>query len=936
MTEKFDELKNHTEKTLAEIKKASAWIDVHGNESTKEVKKTQLNESTRTLNRVINALQKRSSVAIFGQSQVGKSFLVRSMAKSPVTGKLEILDATTEQKIDFLKDINPPGGRESTGIITRFSIEKPNEITNDFPYKLELLSQLDVAAIIINGYLEDIKDYTDTLDKEEVLAKVKELSATKDNQSTLGVSYNDVKDFNDYIITNFNDDYRIKYCGQINFFNDLLDLLPNITYNKRWELLQFFWGKNAFLTDIFNKISETLNAVNFSKVVLVNDKAIINGKKDPKFANTTNILDVERIKEMYYENPLDKLKVKSSDTTIVDVGVSELSALIKELHLQIPNDFSQKNEGKLLRNADILDFPGSKSREKVPEIVFNNNSEQAKLSMYVRGKVSYLFFLYNRDFGISTLLYCMDHEPPLVSESPSLLDQWIKRYIGGDIEERKRREDIVLNLLASEGVTCKVDHISPLLIAMTKFNVELTGKGAAERLGDPDSHNSKWFARFKENFSNYMSKPVQDKWTENWIYQNEPFKFVFPIRDPGFSESFFEGFEPLHQKETKLRPEKEAIIEDMKVSFLNSDITKQFIFDRETLWSELLTPNKTGIDYLYKYLEPSSHPINMYTQLLEVANKTLKNVLGILDGEHLSGDMDQELKKAKLKGAKSLAAITALSNKSDVLISRYFKEMKTTENEIWRLLYDFRFTVADKKEVEQTIDHSKIKDFLSSLGIELSQEFVALKQELVNFFGVDETDLNDILIDEIGVSIDELLKSNSKMPSVGEKFASIVEKHLSEKSSKIENEVFRDVFLEILKSKSIDGVKKEIANMIENELTEGGSMMQEKFNLLSTCITSIVNKYVFSSTWSYEKETEKPLRMGQPIFSNQGLLKDRSIVVQPIAKTNLKGYISDFSIGAKELYVKNVERKFGVDTNFDSASNEEIGNIINTLESFEK
>jgi hypothetical protein len=942
---RFNDINSKTDKAVLALQDGLKWMESNGDVTTKETKIKLLQENKRNLNRVIKASKRRPSVAIFGQSQVGKSFLVRSLARSPITSKLEVLNSISGERIDFLQKINPPGGRESTGIITRFSTSKPNNINKNYPYKVELLSQLDIASIIINGYLEDIQDYIEELDKEEILDKIASLKNENKSFKITDLTEDEIYDFNDYLTTNYKDDYRIKYCKSINFFNDLILLLPNIAYNRRWELLHYFWGKNEFLTSLFNQLSETLYKVGFSKVTYVNDSAIINGKKEPEYGNTTNILDVERVKEMFYTPALKELLVCNEKGEINSVAVSEFSALIKELHFEIPNEFEEKEERSFLKHTDILDFPGSKSRDKIPELVFNSNVESAKLSMFVRGKVSFLFYLYNRDIGISTLLYCMDNEPPLVSESPGILDKWIKRYIGNSPELRKSHQEKVLQLLQTEKINCDVDNISPLLIAMTKFNVELSGKGGAEVLNDPDSHNSKWYARFKENFSNYMSKPVQDKWTENWSGEGEAFKFIFPIRDPGFSGAFFQGYEPSNQLEEALRPEKIGIINDMETSFMNSSITSNFIFDKKELWQELLSPNKTGIDYLCKYLEPSSHPVNMLAQLHSIYQEAIGNILEILRSEYSSGNMDEDMREAKIKGAMAFTSILSLSNNFDSPLSHYLKQIQTTENEIWRLLYEFKFNLQNE-DVEESIDYTKVKSFLFTLGIDLDGDKSKsdLKRELLDFYEVEESDLNEILKSQIGVTIGELLSTELKTKKTSEQFSDLVLQHWSNKLTSIQfkndvkftkenNDVFSTIFSEILKSDSKTNIKNEIVKIIDEELKD--DITKEKFNLISSCITSILNRYVFSATWLFSSQKDRPIQRqnNKPIFSNTAILNNGSIITKETISKASKTYISEFSFGVKELFKENVKKKYGIDSSFDTRINAEMGTVISKIES---
>ena len=110
--ERFSSIKSKTQELIKLTEEGITWLDNNGSNETKQSKKHILNEEKIILNRVLQASEKRPSIAIFGQSQVGKSFLVRSLAQSPKRLKLEILNSYAENKINFLQEINPPGGRE--------------------------------------------------------------------------------------------------------------------------------------------------------------------------------------------------------------------------------------------------------------------------------------------------------------------------------------------------------------------------------------------------------------------------------------------------------------------------------------------------------------------------------------------------------------------------------------------------------------------------------------------------------------------------------------------------------------------------------------------------------------------------------------------------------------------------------------------------------
>ena len=69
--------------------------------------------------RLREAAQRPMCVAVFGASQAGKSYLVSRLA-APPGGRLAARFG--DRTLDFLKDINPPGGQEATGLVTRFTM----------------------------------------------------------------------------------------------------------------------------------------------------------------------------------------------------------------------------------------------------------------------------------------------------------------------------------------------------------------------------------------------------------------------------------------------------------------------------------------------------------------------------------------------------------------------------------------------------------------------------------------------------------------------------------------------------------------------------------------------------------------------------------------------------------------------------------------------
>lgn len=926
------------------IYKGIKWLSKNGDESLKNSKIQMLDDNVRKLNKVISASLKRPSVAVFGQSQVGKSFLVRTLAQSPINNKLEVLNA--DSKIDFIQKINPPGGRESTGIITRFTTKKSDSNNANYPFKIELLNQLDIAAIIANGYIEDIKDYEDDFDKELVLNELLNIDVEQNEYSD--ISKHDISNFNDFILSNYKEDFRIRDYKSIGYFELLIKKLPYLSFDNRYKFLQYLWGKNDFLTNLFNLLSQTLKNIDFSDVGFLSDDAIINDiNLSKEFSLTSNILDVERVKEIFKNKQLPNVNICTKSGAIKTVSRSILCALIKELQFEIPDHFENDKQRSFLLEADLLDFPGSKSRDKIPEKVFKSNSETEKLSLFVRGKVSYLFYLYNRDIGISSLLYCMDNEPPLVADSPALLENWISKYVGNSPKQRNEFQKSVTDLFKKENISFEAEHFSPLLVAMTKFNIELAGKGDADIIGEPSSHDAKWFARFQENFSAYMSKPVGDKWTENWTKNDDYFNFLFPIRDPNFSTSIFDGYE-LNGIEQTVRPEKIKKLEDMKTSFLSSTIVDKYIIDKNELWNEITTPRNTGLNYLCKYLAPSAHPANFIAQLKSLLKNVVNSNLEILGPEFISGNMDEDLKIAKRKGAQAFTAILTLNTKENTPLVDFMDLLSVSETEIWKLLYEYKFSnKINENTTVNTIDLTLLKSFLESIGLNFEdfQNIGQIKDSLLDFYGVPENELNDILDSQLGFKLSDFKSNIDDSETQKSNFcddiilfwskkinAQSIDDVLQKKGAN--NSTIESLKLltnEIVKSKSIIIVKDKINEILNVKFQN--NISKDQFNLIASCICSILNNYTFSVAWSYSNDDKKPRIpiSNSAIFKNVSVLNDISILNSDLLEPKVSEYLTHFSIGAKEIFSENVRLNYGLEDTFNQVANLEVASIINDL-----
>ena len=85
-----------------------------------------LHEKLITVKKIKESAYRPVALGIFGASQCGKSYLTSELVRGNDKALSVKLNAFGQQPIgrDYLEEINPAGGRESTAIVTRFTLSQ--------------------------------------------------------------------------------------------------------------------------------------------------------------------------------------------------------------------------------------------------------------------------------------------------------------------------------------------------------------------------------------------------------------------------------------------------------------------------------------------------------------------------------------------------------------------------------------------------------------------------------------------------------------------------------------------------------------------------------------------------------------------------------------------------------------------------------------------
>jgi len=578
-----------------------------------------LKNSKNVFHKINQNIFNKPAIALFGASQVGKSYLIKNLLS--IEGKPFLIE-NNKVKYDFLKDINPQGGgSESTGVVTRFTKEN-NVIFSDFPIKVKLLTPKDVLLIICDSFFLDSKKiigYPIDLDFEILLKKL-ESKPSSINQNTL--TEFDILDCKDYFDQHFSK-YTLALDGlfKTRFFERIGKIIHNYNFSEWSDIFSVLWKENGFLTNLFNDLIHQLNKVGFDNNVYLSFDSVLR--------EGVEILNVERLKELNKNQK--EIIVKRENNDEISFEVCFVSALISELVFQIPNEIIASKE--FMNNSDLLDFPGARSRLAidVDEITTDSISD-----LLLRGKVSYLFNKYSDESNINNLLFCTNDSQLEVNELPSILFNWIQKNIGGNELER------------SEAIGNS--EVDPLFVIFTFFNEQLKFDSTNDYLfSEQNILDYKWKKRFNTFFEEGIVTQNK-KWHKKWSKEKELYNNFYLLRDYKYSTDTFFDFEN-SLTEKSIQSNRIDYYNSLKKSFLNFDFVKNHFNNPEYVWDKSASINNDGTYLITQNLNKVSNnfsKINNYLNRISQESEKIEIELK----KHIHID---DLSKLRIKSMKKVS-----------------------------------------------------------------------------------------------------------------------------------------------------------------------------------------------------------------------------------------------------------------------------------------
>lgn len=740
---------------IENINKSLDWIKKNKPQDYDQ-KFIQLIELRRTLRKVLSASYNNPGIAAFGKSQVGKSYLISCLLQD--NGKPFMVKAGNELH-NFVYKINPPsdngGGKESTGVITRFSSfnRAPDRYSEKFPVLVKTFSVTDLLLVLADSYFNDFGDYV-VIDEDEINTISQKWNEKYSNSAIVSNSPIKADDilflkyyFNKYI-------HHAHTLNKTSLFNHLTMLIERIPVSDYPNVFSCLWNNETNFNNVFTRLLTTLSTFGFAEYIYLPIEAVLH--KDVK-ENT--IMSVQCLKQLFEESKTHTSDVylKKGDDFVkcaTNMPKSELCAICSEVVFKIEESFLSSTQSyawenmntsvqnkvnhnpielKMLRTNDLLDFPGARSREAER---LSKLSTSTVMDFFLRGKVAYLFNKYNEEMFINILLYCHHNKDNDVTYLYSLLESWVHNYVGKTPSERKRKIEIA--------------HKSPLFYIGTMFNLDMELQpGKVESEQTEETIDQTWIGRFETILNRQCFHRETTDWVKNWTEDGDDFKNSYVLRDYKFSEKIYNGFTE-EGKETSRRIS-DVFYDKMRSSFIKDQYVQNLFQNPDIAWDAAASMNNDGALYILENLADVAAQMDKTREedFAKVLNSVSGKLYDIMHGYHQSTDIE-EILEGNIRKAKAIfREMDFTCNTDNYYFGHLIQALQITEPECYKVVHKVMQSTEILGKVNDFKDYEIIRSSCKNSGypIEEAKEDTDKWQCIMNTYGFStQSDAEEFLM----------------------------------------------------------------------------------------------------------------------------------------------------------------------------------------------
>ena len=620
--------------------RAQSWLDdnrelVRGEY---EALRTELRRAGRAFHKCGIAALRKMCVGVFGPSQSGKSYLISVLARDK---KGMLMAELGPRQVDFITEINPEGGKESTGLVTRFTTTLPLGVPADFPVKLRLLSESDVAKILANTYYADC-DHKEAPDQNAVLEALAGLEAKAQGGPVAGnpIDADEMEDLKEYVSRRFQSRPRVQLLDKV-YWQRAAQLAPRLGLEDRATLFGLIWDGVGPFTKLFLRLCGALARLGNPTEAWCPLDALLPRK--------ASIIDVAMLQGLE-KGSGGPLRIANPQGQETELARSEVTALTAEICMPIrekPDDYFD--------HTDLLDFPGYRSRLKLDDLRKELEREGTLENLFLRGKVAYLFERYCAERELTSMLLCIGPGNQEVQDLPGAIDEWVRSTHGETPVRRTGKEPA-------------------LFFVLTKMDMEFEKK-----LGSP-SVEGRWKTRLAASLLDFFGK--QHDWPLHWD-DNGAFRNMFLLRNPNFKCEAIFDFDD--KGETAIRADQLAYVEEVRQAFLNTIEVRAHFAEAEKAWDAAMSLNDGGVEYLRQKLRPLCNPELKREQIGTTLADRLDKLRSLLTPFwHTDNKEEERAQKENL--SRSLAGICA-KIVQEQRFGEFLRLLQVTDHE----LYDLHF-----------------------------------------------------------------------------------------------------------------------------------------------------------------------------------------------------------------------------------------------------
>ena len=584
-----------------------AWVTRNGElvRGEQEGLLKELRRAARVFRRCSRAAGRKMCAGVFGPSQAGKSYLISALARDAGHSLLAVFGNQTK---DFISEINPEGGKDSTGLVTRFTMTQPKDLPPDHPVQIRLLSETDLVKIIANTY------YADCEHKEAPQSDIgATLKALKQRAQSLpagsgspSADLDALEDLREYLVKDFRAKARVQELER-SYWDQALALGPVLDLEGRVRLYSLIWDEVEPFTGLLRQLLKALDSLGYAERAYLPLDALI--PRDTSIIDVATLAGLDDPARAKAEGSLDVLTPAGVHASLPRAVVTALTAELTIVMREKPAPYFD--------HTDLLDFPGYRSRYKLDDVRRELGKEGMLKELFLRGKVAYLFQRYCAERELTSMLLCIGPSNQEVQDLPGVIDEWVRTTHG------ERPED-------------RVGRPPSLFFILTKFDMEFEDKKGAPSL------ESRWDNRLHASLLDFFGK--QHDWPAHWTPERG-FDNIFLLRNPNFR--FDAVMEYDGDQEKGIRPERQDYVARLQSAFLQSPLVAAHFRDPARAWDEAMKLNDGGITYIRESLSPLCNPDIKRDQLLQNVQATREAVERRLAAFYRTDDRE-EIRKQKL------------------------------------------------------------------------------------------------------------------------------------------------------------------------------------------------------------------------------------------------------------------------------------------------